>query len=152
MSLQQAHVNVYVRGTKFRVPVLTGQLIPYIKTMMTSGNTEIYINEHNPKIFHHILAIVVNPKYKFPTKYIDCLKFYSIPLPASKNTMTWGNFFRTSLSWIVRITVVISTLGFINDAQYSIQNRYVAMLLVYFLVYSSFSVAKWCGKKIEGKQ
>lgn len=69
-------VTLNISGRIFRIPTETLAPSKYISDLI-GDDLEIVINR-SPKLFEHVFAYLVDPKYKYPQKYSDELDYYQI--------------------------------------------------------------------------
>ncbi len=76
-----SRIKLNVGGKHFETTRETLELSNYFKTYINrwknKSSDEIFI-DRDGKIFTHILCLLRNPNYSFPSKYLDELEFYQL--------------------------------------------------------------------------
>ena len=74
-------IKVNIGGEIFETTVSTLKKINYFKYILEDtnyDNTQIIFVDRSKHIFKHVLALAINPNYKYPLKYQDELDFYDV--------------------------------------------------------------------------
>lgn len=94
--MQDKRIIICIQGTNFQTTVKTLIKIPYIKTMLMNSYMaenrsfgQIFV-DRPAHIFKHVLGVVTDDQYPYPSKYKHELIFYGIDCNNIKFTNQFG--------------------------------------------------------------
>lgn len=71
-------ISIDVGGMLFKTSKQTLELSEYFKAILKYNKEDIIFIDRSPHIFKHVLSLLRDREYKYPSKYLSELEFYQI--------------------------------------------------------------------------